>query len=145
MFNGRYTYSLENKGRLAIPAKFRRELTPEAEDTFVVTRGYDGGLALYPLDEWLRVEPALQKYSSSGTEEERWMARWFSGRAERVTFDSQGRIKIPQHLLDYAKLEKEVLIIGVLERIELWNPELYEKEESKLDPTKLGPLEGLHL
>ncbi|MDI6839754.1 MAG: division/cell wall cluster transcriptional repressor MraZ [bacterium] len=144
MYNGKYRYSLEEKGRLFIPVKFRRGLSPEAGDTFVVTKGYDSCLALYPLDEWRKVEVKLSSYPTDNPKARR-VVRWFSANAEVVKLDSQGRIKIPQYLAEFAGLNKEVVIIGVLNRIELWNPESYEREESESDPTKLGGLNGLDL
>ena len=142
MYNGKYRYSLEEKGRLFIPVKFRRGLSPDAEGSFVVTRGLDGCLGVYPFDGWREVEKKLEEYSQWDARA-RGLVRWFSANAEVVKLDSQGRIKIPQHLLEFAGLEKEVIIIGVLNRIEIWNPEAYEKEESKWDPTKLRSLGGL--
>ena len=144
MYNGKYRYSLEEKGRLFIPVKFRRELSPEAEDSFVVTRGWDGCLGIYPLDGWRKVEKKLEEYPQEDARA-RKLVRWFSANAEVVRLDAQGRIKIPQHLLGFAGLKKEVIIIGVLNRIELWNPEVYEKEEEESDPAKLGPLGDLKL
>ncbi|MCK4352721.1 division/cell wall cluster transcriptional repressor MraZ [candidate division WOR-3 bacterium] len=144
MYNGKYKYSLEEKGRIFIPVKFRRGLMPDDEDTFVVTKGYDGCLALYPLNEWRKVGEKLKKYPTNDSKS-RKTARWFSANAEVVKLDSQGRIKVPQHLVDFAKLVKEVVIIGVFNRIELWEPKAYEKEEKESDPTKLGGIEGLNL
>ncbi len=144
MYNGKYRYSLEEKGRLFIPVKFRRELSPDAEDSFVVTRGWDGCLGVHPLDGWRKVEKKLEEYPQENARA-RKLVRWFSANAEVVRLDAQGRIKIPQHLLGFAGLEKEVIIIGVLNRIELWNPEVYEKEEEESDPTKLGALSDLKL
>ncbi len=144
MYNGKYKYSLEGKGRLFIPVKFRRDLLPEAEGSFVVTRGWDGCLGVYPLDGWRKVEKKLEEYPQEDARA-RKLVRWFSANAEVVKLDGQGRIKIPQHLLDFAELKKEVIIIGVLNKIELWDPSLYEKEEDESDPANLGSLGDLNL
>ncbi len=144
MYNGKYRYSLEEKGRLFVPAKFRRGLSPDAEDSFVVTRGWDGCLEVHPLDGWRKVEKKLEEYPQEDVRA-RKLVRWFSANAEVVKLDGQGRIKIPQHLLEFANLEKEIVIIGVLNRIELWSPDAYAKEERESDPTKIGSLGDLKL
>jgi len=140
MFNGRYSYAIEEKGRVFVPVKFRRGLSPEAEDTFVITRGFDGCLAMYPLDRWREFEEQLGELPASDPEARR-IVRWFSANAEYVRLDSQGRIRIPNHLLEFAQLDSGTVIIGVLDRIEIWNPGAYEKQEKESDPTSMH-LEG---
>lgn len=142
MYCGKYRYSIEEKGRLFIPVKFRRGLSPESEDTFVVTKGFDECLVVYPLDEWKEFSRKL-KALPLGSEKARKIVRWFSSNAEPVKLDSQGRIKIPQYLLDFAGLNNEAIIIGVLDRIEIWEPDKYEEIEKASDPTKMGGLEEL--
>lgn len=132
MFVGEHRYSLEDKGRLFIPVEFRKELSPEAQETFVATRGYEPYIAIYPLDIWKQKEEELLKNYPQNTSDGRWMVRNFTRYAKKMKIDRQGRVNLPQHLLDYAKLIKEVLIIGVLDRIELWAPDIYDKMEKKL-------------
>lgn len=142
-YEGRYTYSLDHKGRLFIPAKFRKRLPPEADGILVVTKGFDGCLSLYPLDEWNdRFEKWLRSLPVNRTRARR-VVRWFMGNAERVPVDGQGRIKIPQHLLEHARIEGEAIIVGNLERLEVWNPKLYEDLEKKTEKNLEKDLEAL--
>jgi MraZ protein len=130
-YKGTYQYSIDTKGRLSIPSKFRKNLLPEADGMYVVTRGYDQCLSIYSLDEWLKFEEKLLKLPTN-KKSSRNVVRQFTSNAEAVTVDNQGRINIPQHLLDYAGLKKDAVIIGVLDRIEVWAPNVY-KENSKED------------
>jgi MraZ protein len=144
MYIGKHKYSLEGKGRVFIPVRYRRGLDPEAEDTFVATKLYDRCIRIYPLNEWHRVEEKLKEYPQ-GEERNRRLVRRICASAESVKLDSQGRINIPRHLLEHAALEKEVIIIGVLNRIELWSPELYSKEESESDRLNLDSFPDLNI
>jgi MraZ protein len=144
MFVGEYRYSLEEKGRLFIPVEFRRELLPEAQDTFVATRGYDKCIAVYPSDIWRERERVLLSYPYD-TPDNRWRVRHFTSHAKYMKVDRQGRVNIPQHLLDYGGLNKEVLIIGVLQAIELWAPDEYSRCEKEFDPSKGGMFPNLKI
>ena len=122
-FKGRFSYSVDNKGRLALPAKLRKNVSPSSNDTFIVTRGFEQCLFVYPQDEWGKVEDSIRGLSPSNRFFVRTLLQW----AVDGQLDSQARISIPQDLLKFAAIENEVLIIGVLERIELWNPKIYEE------------------
>ena len=123
-FLGQYTYSLDEKGRVSMPARFRRLLTPEARETFVITSGLDACLFVYPLDVWERKSTLLRDLPISNSRSRKWV-RWVASSAVPSTCDSQGRITVPPHLLRWAKLEKETLISGALDRIEIWNPAVF--------------------
>lgn len=123
-FKGTYSYSVDSKGRINIPAKLRKYVQPEADSTFVITRGYDECLYLYPLDEWEKVEREAKQLSSSH-EKNRFYQRSLAENATESRLDGQFRIVIPKDLLQFAHIENDVLIIGVLDRIEVWNPEKY--------------------
>lgn len=125
MFKGQFTYSIDNKGRISIPAKLRKHISPEANDTFVMTRGLSSCIDLYPMDEWLKIEEKLLQLNSFSESEARFL-RMISQYASEDTMDSQARILIPQNLLEYAKIENEVLILGALRKIEVWNPKVFE-------------------
>jgi MraZ protein len=124
-FKGRYSYSVDNKGRIAIPAKVRKNVSPGANDMFILTRGFEQCLFLYPQDEWAKVEDTIRGLSPSNPQH-RFFLRTLLQWAIDCQLDSQSRLMIPQDLLKFAGIEDEVLILGVLERIEIWNPKIYE-------------------
>jgi MraZ protein len=124
-FKGSYGYSVDSKGRINIPARLRKYVSTEANDTFVVTRGYDQCLFVYPLDEWTRLEVEIRQLSSTNPKH-RFFKRRLLEWATESQLDGQFRIMIPRDLLQFAGIENDVLIIGVLEHIEVWNPRIYE-------------------
>jgi len=124
-FKGQSEYSVDGKGRVAVPAKMRGAMNPEAQNTVVMTRGLEKCIFLYPLDRWKKIEDdigSLNTYSSSTRRFTRLLMRW----AEEVTFDSQGRIKLSKPLMEYAGISGKALILGALDRIEIWNPEVFD-------------------
>ena len=125
MFRGHYTYSIDSKGRISIPAKLRRQVAPEANDTFIMTKGTAACIDVYPQDEWKIFEERLLKLDPFKPEEAKFI-RMISQFAVDDKLDSQSRILLPNSLLEYAKIEKEVLILGALKKIEVWNPKVYE-------------------
>lgn len=126
MFRGQFTYSIDNKGRISIPAKLRKHIAREANDTFIITRGTTTCIDLYPLDQWQRYEEKFLKLNSFDPAEAKFI-RMIMQYANDDTLDSQSRILIPQSLINFAQIEKEVLILGVLQKIEVWNPKIYEE------------------
>jgi|SRR3972149_7514094 len=134
MFRGHYTYSIDNKGRISIPAKLRKHVAPEANDTFIMTKGTSTCIDIYPLDQWQKIEEKLLQLNSFNPEEAKFI-RMFSQYATDGTLDTQSRILIPQSLIEYARIEKEVLILGALKKIEVWNPVLYEEYLNKTGET----------
>lgn len=115
MFMGEYHHTIDEKGRLTIPSKIRTDLGEE----FIVTRGLDGCLAVYPKTEW---EEIITKYKNlPNTKDARNFMRFLLSGATTCEFDKQGRINIPTPLVQYANLEKDCIIIGVSERLEIWN------------------------
>jgi MraZ protein len=125
-FKGSYEYSVDSKGRINIPARLRKYVSPDANDTFVITRGYDVCLFVYPLDEWNRLEHAIRDLAATNPKH-RFFMRTLLERATECQLDGQSRIIIPRDLLQFAGIENEVVILGVLERIELWNPRTYRE------------------
>ena len=124
-FKGSYNYSVDSKGRINIPSKLRKYLSPEANDTFIVTRGFEKCLFLYPLDEWNTLEGTIRRLSPSNSQH-RFITRTLLRHATETQLDGQSRITIPKELLQFAGIEDQVLILGVLERIEIWNPKDHE-------------------
>ena len=130
-FTGEYHNSLDTKNRLNIPAKFRKVLDPVNARTFVITRGFDKCLVLYPLEDWSKVEEQLSKLSSIRGRH-RSFVRSVTRYATSVQYDGQGRIQIPESLLGYSGIKKEVSVIGMINKIELWDPNII----SKIDATE---------
>lgn len=116
MFIGEYQHSLDNKGRIIIPSKFREELG----DTFIMTKGLDNCLFVYPKDEWKVLEDKL-KLLPLTRKDARAFVRFFFAGATECELDKQGRILIPSNLREHSKLEKDAVIIGVSNRVEVWS------------------------
>ena len=116
MLMGEYHHSIDEKGRLIIPSKFRNELG----ESFVVTRGLENCLFVYSLIEWEKIVNKLKKLPFT-KQNARNFNRFFLSGATTLEFDKQGRINISQPLAAYAHLEKECVIIGVNERLEIWS------------------------
>jgi MraZ protein len=125
MFRGQFTYSIDSKGRISIPAKLRKHISPDANDTFVMTRGISNCIDIYPLDQWQYIEDKLLQLNSFQPDEARFL-RMFVQFATEDTMDSQSRILVPSTLIDYAQIKNEVLILGALKKIEVWNPKVYD-------------------
>ena len=133
-FKGSFSYAVDSKGRINIPAKMRKNISPEANDQFVVTRGYESCLFLYPYDEWLKLEQTIRKLSPSDPKH-RFFTRTLLEHATEAQLDGQFRIMIPKELLQFAKIDNEVRILGILERIEVWNPQVYEEYKAAQNET----------
>ncbi len=118
---GEYQHSVDAKGRLIIPSKFREDLG----NTFVITRGLDNCLFGYPMDEWRKLEEKLKELPMTKKDARAFVRFFFSGATE-VEIDKQGRINIPTSLATYAKLEKECVVLGVSSKIEIWAKEAWE-------------------
>lgn len=122
MFMGEYHHSIDNKGRLIVPAKFRDDLG----DMFVLTRGLDQCLFGYPLTEWKLLEDKLKGLPLTKKDARAFTRFFFSGATE-CELDKQGRINVSSPLLQYAGLDKECVILGVSNRIEIWSKDLWEE------------------
>ncbi len=121
MFVGFYEYSVDFKGRIFIPAKFRRS------NHFIVTIGLDECLYVYPKDKWEKLENKLDTLPFKDKSEERAFKRILLSGASEVKTDSQGRILIPVNLRNYAGIKDNIVIIGVSSRIEIWSKIIWEK------------------
>lgn len=116
MFMGEYRHAMDEKGRLTIPAKFREELG----ERFVLTRGLDQCLFVYPMEEWKNLEGKLKGLPFTKADARAFSRFFFSGAVE-CELDKQGRVNIPSTLLSFARIEKECVIIGVSNRVEIWS------------------------
>lgn len=121
-FLGQYTYTLDEKGRVSLPAPFRREAE---EQRFVLLQVHPPALALYPESAWREVEDRLRGVLRNDPDARYWVLRVMSSAVEVVP-DSQGRILIPSRLQDCAHLSGQVLMVGVIDKVELWNPSEFE-------------------
>jgi len=122
MFMGEFQHSIDDKGRVIIPAKFREGLG----DKFVATKGLDNCLFLYPQAEWENLEQKLKALPFTKADARAFVRFFFSGATECET-DRQGRILIPGNLRGYAKLERDVVVIGVSSRVEIWSKEEWNR------------------
>jgi len=120
MFTGEFQHSLDGKGRVIIPSRLRDGLG----DRFVITRGLDHCLFVYPSAEWTRLEQKLKQLPFTKSDSRAFMRLFFSGAME-VEADKQGRVLIPQNLREYAGIEKEIMIIGVSNRVEIWSEQAW--------------------
>lgn len=135
MFIGEYHYNLDQKGRLAMPAKFRKELMPK----IVITRGLDFCLFVYPLKEWQILLEKLNQLPVS-QKDSRAFARFMLAGAVEVELDKQGRILIPEYLREFAQLKKKVVIAGLNNRLEIWNELNWKeyKERTEKEATEIA-------
>ena len=121
-FLGSFQHQLDDKGRLSLPAPFRREAT---DQRFVLVQAYPPALALYPETEWLEVEERMQTMLRDPSAR-RWVLAVMSNAVE-VTPDAQGRILIPSTLRAAAELEGQALLVGVINKVEIWNPAKFDE------------------
>ena len=119
MFYGEYLHTIDRKGRLILPAKFRESAKSNFIDKFFITRGLDGCLFMFSEDEWRTQEQKFKSLSITKQQARTFNRLYFSGAVE-VVADKQGRILIPQFLKDYAGIKREVMVVGVSNRIEIW-------------------------
>lgn len=128
MFMGEYNHTIDAKGRLIVPARFREILG----DNFIVTKGLDGCLFVYPNDEWTRFEEKLKSLPLTN-KNARQFTRFFLAGAAACEVDKQGRILLPQVLREFASLEKDVVLVGVASRIEIWSRERWDESMNTYD------------
>ena len=128
MFMGEYNHTIDAKGRLIVPAKFREILG----DNFIVTKGLDGCLFVYPNDECTRFEEKLKSLPLTN-KNARQFTRFFLAGAAACEVDKQGRILLPQVLREFASLEKDVVLVGVASRIEIWSRERWDESMNTYD------------
>ncbi|MGN8632992.1 division/cell wall cluster transcriptional repressor MraZ [Blautia sp. HCP3S3_G3] len=122
MFRGEYKHTIDAKGRLIIPSKFRELLG----EKFILTKGLDGCLYIYPMDEWEAFEEKLRALPLTN-KNARTFSRFFVAGATDCELDKQGRILVPQTLREFAGLDKDVVLTGNLSRIEVWSKEKWSE------------------
>jgi len=127
MFMGEYNHTVDTKGRLIVPSKFRESLGEE----FVITKGLDGCLFVYSSDEWKVIETKFREVSQFSKEARKFASFFFAG-AAACEVDKQGRVLLPANLREFAGIEKEVVLAGVLNHIEIWSKDRWQ-ETSEYD------------
>lgn len=135
-FMAEYQNNMDAKGRVILPIKFREAIG----NVFVLTKGMDGNLYLYPTQEWKKIEEKLAKLSITNANS-RAFKRFFQGSAVEIEIDNQDRITIPQNLRTYAGLEKEILFVGQGEFIEIWSKSKFD--EMNLEINFAAAAEGI--
>jgi MraZ protein len=135
MLKGEFEYTLDDKGRVVIPPRFRRRVG----DRFVVTRGFDGCVMLYPESEWATVEEKLKSEPLAN----RQFVRYLQGSAVEVEADRQGRFVLPPPLREHAAIQREVVVVGLINKLEIWSRERWHQylEQTVQDEARL--IEGV--
>lgn len=136
IFRGRYEYTIDPKGRVNIPSRFRDQLQESGQDTFVITN-FNDCIYVFPSDEWARIEETLARQVSSVDTRLNLFVRFFVGGAVEVVPDKQGRILVPPSLRSYAGLDKDVVITGMLKRIEIWSAERWAAQAGRCEKEML--------
>lgn len=129
MFLGRYEHTIDEKGRISIPSRFREILRGSYDERLIITT-YDGCLYAYPLKEWKEIESKAVNFDVVKPEDKNFMRVFFSGAME-CTVDKLGRILLPPTHREYADIKKEVIFAGMLKRIEIWSKERFEEKVLK--------------
>jgi len=138
LFMGEYQHNVDSKGRIILPAKFRELLG----ELFVATKGLDRCLFIYPQEEWSVLEEKLKKLPLAKPEARAFVRFFFSGAAE-LEFDKQGRVLLPTNLREYAGLGKDITVVGVSNRIEIWDRQLWLDYNDEVGPTVTQIAENL--
>lgn len=126
MFYGEHEHTIDRKGRLIIPSRFREVMKEHYTERFVATRGLDRCLFLFPEDEWRTQEAKFRALSFTKQEARHFNRFYFSGAAE-LTCDRQGRVLVPAYLKEYAGIKRDVVLVGVSNRIEVWDKDEWKK------------------
>ncbi len=130
MFVGEYQHTVDTKGRLIIPQKFRDGLG----EKFIATKGLDNCLFVYPMEAWQQIEQKFKTIPSTSKDARAFARLFFSGATE-CELDKQGRILLPANLREHAALEKDAVVLGVSTKVEIWSRENWNKYSSEAEPT----------
>lgn len=134
MFYGEYLHSIDRKGRLILPSKFRQVCQSNFIEKFFVTRGLDKCLFMFSEEEWRTQENKFKSISFTKQQARTFNRIYFSGAAEVIP-DRQGRILIPQYLKNFAQIKRDVIIVGVSNRIEIWSKEKWQEFYGNWQPS----------
>ena len=136
MFRGRFEHTIDGKGRLSVPSRFREVLVERVETRLVITAN-DGCLSLYPYAEWRVIEDKVADLPEFNRDKKN-LLRFFYSNATDCSIDKLGRILVPHSLREYAKLEKEVLVLGALKRMEIWSKARWDAAEAAVSPEEMA-------
>jgi MraZ protein len=125
-FIGEYECRLDVKGRLIVPVALKKQISPEANEAFVVNRGFEQHLNLFPLNEWNKIASRISKLNLF-VKRNRDFIRKFNNGATELTMDLSSRVLVPKSLLDYAGIDKDVVLFAYSNRIEMWAKDAYQK------------------
>lgn len=146
-FLGEYAVKIDTKGRFMLPSGLKKQVPEKAENTFVINRGFEKCLSLYPKNEWDTIAGKLNKLNQY-VKKNRDFIRYFFRGATEVTLDGTSRLLLPKQLIDYANIQKEMVLFGYTNKIEIWAKELYnnmltdEPEEfSQLAESVMGEMD----
>lgn len=129
MFMGEFTCKIDEKGRFMLPAKFREILQ---EDEFVITRGLDNSIDLFPSNEWVNIENELRKLKRTDSKHRAYQ-RFVLSAATKLTVDKQGRVNLPNSLVEHAKINKNIIVTGMVDKIEIWAEEVWKEYINKTE------------
>ncbi len=125
-FSSEYECKLDVKGRMVLPAKIKSNLPEASGNTIVITRGFETCLVIYPLVEWNKVFSKVSGLNEFNEEYRNFQRNFFRGNTE-VELDNNGRFLIPKSLLKHAQIDKDAIMVGMGNRVEVWNPDIYDK------------------
>lgn len=141
MFRGRYENTIDQKGRILVPSKFRELLSSNYDEKLIITN-FDECLWAYPFKEWQEIEEKVSKLPQFKPEV-RALQRVFISAATECPLDKQGRVLIPPPLREYAAIERDVVFVGMVKRIEIWSKDRWEKEFAKSEQSLSSSLLSL--
>ena len=141
-FTSEYECKLDAKGRLVLPSRIKAQL-PEGGQELVIRRGFEQCLILYPMVEFKKVFSKISGLSEFNEEYRKLQRNFFSGTVT-VELDGNARLLIPKNMLTYAAVDKDVILVGMGNKVEIWNPSIYEKYQIN-DPGELSKLAQKHL
>ncbi len=127
MFRGRFEYTIDDKGRMSIPARYRDVMRARGGETLMVTSSAEPCLSAYAMDDWPRVEAAVSGLTDPRREVQAFKRR-FLGDAVDLSLDKQGRILVPGALRDHAGLDHHIVLIGLVDKFEIWSRERWEEQ-----------------
>jgi MraZ protein len=125
-FIGEFICKLDAKARLMVPSGLKKQLDPAAQEKFVINRGFEGCLVLYPMNEWEKITARLKKLNLF-VEKNRRFYRQFHNGATPLTLDGSGRVLLPRTLMNYAAIKKDIVLFAYADRIEVWSKSRYDE------------------